>query len=245
MQWFEHPELLNAATLHELRTLVLRYPYFQSARLLYLYNMYLMHDEAFGAELRRSVVFLADARVLFYLIEGDSYRLVPQKQPKESEAPSAPEADSGEGSGDRTLTLIDSFLAQQPEGQFLGSELDYTTYYASYLLGTDGSGDSEAPQPAMKPLEQLEAEGNDGGETQADTAAADDAARSADATDEDADEGYFTETLAKIYIKQHRYEKALEIIKKLSLKYPKKNIYFADQIRFLEKLIENEKSKQL
>ena len=69
----------------------------------------------------------------------------------------------------------------------------------------------------------------------------------ADANDpvagEELDESCFTETLAKIYIKQHRYEKALEIIKKLSLNYPKKNAYFADQIRFLEKLIINAKSK--
>ena len=57
------------------------------------------------------------------------------------------------------------------------------------------------------------------------------------------DESYFTETLAKIYVKQQRYSKALEIIKKLNLKYPKKNAYFADQIRFLEKLIINTKSK--
>ena len=57
------------------------------------------------------------------------------------------------------------------------------------------------------------------------------------------DESYFTETLAKIYVKQQRYSKALEIIKKLSLNYPKKNAYFADQIRFLEKLIINAKSK--
>jgi tetratricopeptide (TPR) repeat protein len=59
----------------------------------------------------------------------------------------------------------------------------------------------------------------------------------------DAEEGYFTETLARIYIKQQRYSKALEIIKKINLKNPKKNIYFADQIRFLEKLIINNKSK--
>ena len=57
------------------------------------------------------------------------------------------------------------------------------------------------------------------------------------------DDSCFTETLAKIYVKQQRYSKALEIIKKLSLKYPKKNAYFADQIRFLEKLIINAKSK--
>ena len=50
-----------------------------------------------------------------------------------------------------------------------------------------------------------------------------------------------TETLARIYIKQKRYDKALQIIKNLSLKYPEKNVYFADQIRFLEKLIINTK----
>ncbi len=60
----------------------------------------------------------------------------------------------------------------------------------------------------------------------------------------ESEEGYFTETLAKIYIKQGRYSKALEIIKRLNLNYPKKNAYFADQIRFLEKLIINNKNKK-
>ena len=55
------------------------------------------------------------------------------------------------------------------------------------------------------------------------------------------DDTYFTETLARIYVKQKRYDRALQIIKSLSLKYPEKNIYFADQIRFLEKLIINTK----
>ena len=49
-------------------------------------------------------------------------------------------------------------------------------------------------------------------------------------------EGVFTETLARIYIKQGKYSQALEIIQRLSLVYPKKNAYFADQIRFLKKL---------
>ncbi|MBR5689616.1 MAG: tetratricopeptide repeat protein, partial [Prevotella sp.] len=57
----------------------------------------------------------------------------------------------------------------------------------------------------------------------------------------DNEEGIFTETLAKIYVKQGRYDKALEIIQRLNLLYPKKNAYFADQIRFLEKLIINNK----
>ena len=58
----------------------------------------------------------------------------------------------------------------------------------------------------------------------------------------DLSEDTFTETLAKIYLKQKRYDHALEIFKSLSLKYPEKNVYFADQIRFLEKLIINIKN---
>ena len=60
---------------------------------------------------------------------------------------------------------------------------------------------------------------------------------------DDTDEEYFTETLARIYIKQGRYQKALDIITRLSGKYPHKNAYFADQIRFLEKLIINNKTR--
>ena len=58
-------------------------------------------------------------------------------------------------------------------------------------------------------------------------------------TEETAEEGYLTMTLAKIYIRQQRYEKALEIMRKVSLNNPKKSAYFADQIRFLQKLIVN------
>ena len=53
----------------------------------------------------------------------------------------------------------------------------------------------------------------------------------------------FTEIMASIYIKQGKYESAVKIIRQLSLKYPKKNRYFADQIRFLEKLVLNDKNK--
>ncbi len=54
------------------------------------------------------------------------------------------------------------------------------------------------------------------------------------------DESLLSESLAKIYIKQRRYSKAFEIISNLSLKYPEKSIYFADQLRFLQKLIINQ-----
>ncbi|MDD6778554.1 MAG: hypothetical protein PUD91_05930 [Bacteroidales bacterium] len=58
-----------------------------------------------------------------------------------------------------------------------------------------------------------------------------------------ADDSTFSESLAKIYIKQGKYSKALEIIKNINLKFPEKSIYFADQIRFLRKLVINEQIK--
>lgn len=53
-----------------------------------------------------------------------------------------------------------------------------------------------------------------------------------------------SQSLARIMIKNRNYEKALEIITALSLNNPEKSIYFADQIRFLRKLIVNEERKK-
>ena len=56
------------------------------------------------------------------------------------------------------------------------------------------------------------------------------------------DEELFSETLAKIYIKQEHFDKAILTYEKLCLKYPEKSIYFASQINKLEELIKNKKN---
>ncbi|MCR4765367.1 MAG: tetratricopeptide repeat protein [Bacteroidaceae bacterium] len=204
IQWIKHPELLNTSTLYELRTMVARYPYFQTLRLLYLKNLYLLHDENFGPELRRSAMFVPDRKVLFYLIEGEQLALKPSGTKILS-----PEVKEEGPEKDRTLSIIDNFLAVMPDEESTGNELDLPLQQGEYVLTEENVTDGKVVESATEEL----------------------------------DDGYFTETLAKIYIKQHRYAKALEIIRKLNLKYPKKSIYFADQIRFLEKLVINEKTK--
>ena len=49
-------------------------------------------------------------------------------------------------------------------------------------------------------------------------------------------EELMTETLAKVYVKQGKFKKALLSYKILSLKYPEKNSFFADQIKAIKDL---------
>ena len=48
-----------------------------------------------------------------------------------------------------------------------------------------------------------------------------------------------TPTLAKVYLEQGHYEKAISAYKKLILRYPEKNSFFASQIKLINKLNNN------
>ena len=239
-----HPELLNRDTLYELRSIVARYPYFQTARLLMLNNLYLLHDADFGAELRRSVLYVSDRRALCRLIEGYTDRVLLDE----------PESVVEELSVDHTMSLIDAFLGTLPD-ELGGNALlvpDAVGDYASRFLVEAEHTDpvvSEEPAPeagdsVLRALELMSQQG--AGATPSasvETPAEAPVVGAPLADDESLDESYFTETLAKIYIKQRKYSRALEIIKSLYLQFPEKNAYFADQIRFLEKLIINNNLK--
>ena len=271
-EWINNPDLMGSDTLEELRSIILRYPYFQTAWLLYIKNLYLIKHPSFKDELRRGALYVADLSVLFYFVEGNSFSF-PKSEYKESEKQVA---------NDRTLDLINRFLSEIPNDKGLSSELSIPVdsvmdYSSLLLLNSAENGRKEVDNTAL-PLkgqaliddfiEKSESgmlssgnnmtdavgNGNEKDEfSEEDLVVIDDDNNAgqvddvmegnAEAADETGDDNYLTETLAKIYVKQQRYDKALEIIKKLNLKYPKKNAYFADQMRFLERLIINAKSK--
>jgi hypothetical protein len=247
-QWMARPETLDRNSLHELRALTERYPYFQTARLLYLRNLVALRHPDLADELQRAAVFVADRKQLFRLMEEEKSRLTasPQEVPAEAEAPAqvevsaTAEPEEAPAQADRTLTLIDDFLTQMgahsedvPEAPQPEMPVDM----AAYLVQNMPDAEPAPPMPGQHLIDKFLQEGPpDGKEEPADDV-------EEEKVENESEEDYFTETLAKIYIKQQRYSKAIEIIKKLNLKYPKKNVYFADQIRFLEKLIINNHSK--
>ncbi|WP_452602064.1 hypothetical protein [Pontimicrobium sp. MEBiC06410] len=56
-------------------------------------------------------------------------------------------------------------------------------------------------------------------------------------------EALMTETLARIYVEQKNYKKAIQSYKILSLKYPEKSGFFADQIKAVKQLQEQNNTK--
>ncbi len=236
----KHPEALNLKTIYELRKLIATYPYYQPARLLLLKNLYLLHDPTFEQELKNSSIFFTDRSILFDTFESVYYQNEKSKAIIE------------DNKKDENLTdsLIDNYLDQVPDDSSIDkndntrkpNSVDATIDYVAYLLETENS-ESQKQTPELKGQSLIDDFINKEGKK---------ITLSEDTTDELADNPheetieteYFTETLARIYIKQQRYSKALEIIKKLNLEYPKKNSYFASQIRFLEKLVINSNNKK-
>ena len=264
----KHPERLDRDTLYELRSMLALYPYFQTARLLMLQNLFLLHDPSFDEELRRAAIYITDRRVLFSLIEGAHYQL---RKPTQKPAPKAVSKAEGRsltssflpltsgasstGANSRTISLIDTFLdsipkEDAPKTKRKPTPADAAVDYVAYLLESEEEDAGTESMPGEVP--QMPGQDLIDSFINSDTGRivlnegpllTPQVEKPAEKPEDEIGEEYFTETLARIYIKQGRYSKALEIIQRLSLQFPKKNAYFADQIRFLEKLIINNNKK--
>jgi hypothetical protein len=263
-QWINDPSQLNRESMLQLKSVMEEYPCFTIARMLYLKSLLNLNDLHFSASLIKTAVSVPDRRRLYYFIEGKNLpeRLEnPQAAPLESGgfslidrflqgstptmAPLKEEAETFSYTQAETPSSTGSSVAETS----IKPEEGFVLNYAEFLSMQPESGPTEPVQPmnGQELIDQfLESSANNEtkirlkpeadkvvGEASIEEVAALEQMVSSFNLPEDS----FTDTLAKIYLKQKRYDRALEIFKGLSLKYPEKNVYFADQIRFLEKLI--------
>jgi hypothetical protein len=247
-------ESANSPDFHLLKELTLKYPYFQGILFYYLKCLYIHNEVSFSEELRRLSPQISDRKALFYFVFSGEYAQFFQKTGK------------SEIARDRTGFLLDAFFdtSDHSFGQneewtenVLGTGIVSVDYF-SYL--TKMRGELDESDPALpQPTNQLELrhqniidsflQKSENGDSLKIRLTDTDAPLASPLDDQAQDDGledsmFFTETLSRIYIKQKKYEKAYEIIRQLSLNYPEKNTYFADQIRFLEKLIVNSKNNK-
>ena len=222
-RYIDRPALLTAATLPELAQIVETFPCFHAARMLYLKNLALTGDLRLKGELERLAVGVPDRARLFLLLQDetrlkDTADAAPARRPTTDEAHGAFDSSA---STDYLRWLTTDTDAEPPAEPAAEPKMRHQDLIDSFIAhGSErldkrrlqrAVSEPTSPAPAPKPTEQT------------------------------ADSSFFTETLAHVYIRQKRYAKALEIIRSLSEKHPEKNIYFEDQIRFLEKLVEHSK----
>ncbi len=262
----QHPEEMNRETLYDLRALLALYPYYQTARLLMLQNLYLLHDPSFDEELRRAAIYISDRKVIFQMVEAAHYQLKIQNANRH-------EAVEGKPKSDRTSSLIDHFLhsipteaeerEKEPEEKRKPTPADAAVDYVAYLMETETETEHEQPSRTIALIDDFIEEGGfklhkdkeeddqesemmekkeekEEKEEKKETAEAD----SSEAQAASENGGIFTETLARIYIKQGKYERAYQIIDRLYKQHPQKSAFYIDQLRFLEKLMLNEKKRK-
>ncbi len=241
----ETPSMLNAETLPELKALIEKYPFFQVARLLYVSNLYKLHSRDFGDELKKASSFVPDRSALFMQTEGINYELPTHSNHARIET---------ENEETRTVSLIDRFLkdghveTDEDYGPERGapSVMDLTNDYVSYLMQQDkqeneGKEKNEKENHKLKGADLIDSfiEETKGKQRVDMPDIENDEFTSPEFSDEE--EEIYTENMVNIYIKQGRYQQALEILRKISLNNPKKSSNFAAQMYLLEVLLKESK----
>lgn len=219
------PESIGLDKLSDLSDFLREYPYSQTFRVLYLKTLRNVSDLRYETELVRTSLYVSNRRALYDLI----YKNKERKENVDLAINSKVEDNLNEGK--------DVCLSKDSENQ------------------PNQSIDIIAQLEQMKSIDTtlLKKNSNKKREDLIDNFLAE--SETKDMTikvDESSDTQYIenrtltqnmpefcTETLAKLYIKQKKFDSAIKIFQRLCLKNPEKSVYFADQIRFFERLMEN------
>ena len=236
IDYIRQPESLDHQALEHLRGIVEKYPYYHAARILLVRTLYQMHDSAFDEQLRRAAIYVPSRQTLFQMFQMPS--ITPDSPVKR-----ASHANEAAENTQSTDSLIDSFLDTIPQQSTNAPRIiDATVDYMAYLMQVEtGSSNTSIPRMAGEDYIDDFLTKNEG-RFDLEDLPAEETPRTIQEPQNDVGNGVLAEAMARIYIKQGKYDKAIEIIERISLKYPKKNRYFADQVRFLEKFIINQQS---
>jgi len=256
-----NPGQLHADDLEILSTVIKKYPYFQAARSVYLKGLYNAQSPAYNKELQVTAAHTTDRSVLFDFITSDvfiqnriSEQIKLQKEQLEDIEVDAEEValrttDLNADKNFSQVTDEDLFeKKKEPAAELLDFTKNEKHSFQEWLKLTKvkpiertpsietaqepSTGDPErlekmkriddflAAKPKIKPrksgpIETPSVESIDSGQH------------------------LMTETLAKVYLAQKNYDKAIKSYQILKLQHPEKSGFFADRIREIENLQSN------
>ena len=314
LKYLESPGQLDKKSILEMHELLNEFPYFQTAHLMLLKNLYVLGNIKFDSQLKKSAAYIGNRSVLYYLLHrpgittgeksGESKPDQKAEEPvtkKLKEKPEQADKQEKEALADVILKRIEEIKKKQAgfkednqenkpgEGEppiadkilnefaekkkpekgeedqakdstvnqilEIGNENEFieNIYREKIQLDADELniiiGDDELLELEEENIQNIADEQvrndeliskfikNSPSILHQKMDSLDDEQTDMSESSGRENEGFITETLAKIYINQGYYSKAIFAFEKLSLKFPEKSSYFATQIEKIKKLI--------
>ena len=212
IQILENPENIQQTNTAELKSVVENYPYFQSARALYLKGLKNQDSFKYNNELKITAAYTKDRSILFDFITDKNFEINLNKT-----TVSEKEDDS----------QIDELSTEKP--------LSFTsndTYSFNEWLQLSSFKPIVREKKVEKPTEEKTRLIDKFIKSNPKITPVDkNATIEVKTTDNSDSTSLMTETLAKVYLAQKKYDNAIKAYQILSLKYPEKSGFFADQIK--------------
>jgi len=209
------PEKVKPEYNTDLRELVDRYPYFVTTRLLYVKSLQQSHSIHYAANLKVASIYCSSRRWFYYFLHPEKMLSTEPYQ----------RSKIGKTSGDYfdMITMIES------EG---GDTKQSLKILAEKLKSARAMVVAPIVKPVTNSIPDKEVE-----KTEKEILPVINLPEEVQSLIIQE----ISESNAKKLIIAHKYGEAIEILRALNLNNPKKSVYFADQIRFLEKVIANSK----
>ena len=235
------PASLSQEIAGDLQQLVTDYPYFQTARLLYLVYLKTVDDYRFDAELRHVAAYAADRGRLKDLLTGLMEDVAVGGMPARTNEIQHQTLENAH-LDNHLRNLEEKIKESLEEIERKKAQLKDLIEKKKAMVGDGGQdesgSDKHSVQIPLRPLPKddlLEAFINQKQDPPLKQAAFYSPEESARRSIEENEEGVLSETLARLIAAQGKKEKAIKIYQQLMLKNPQKSSYFAAQIEKLRK----------
>jgi hypothetical protein len=217
--YIHHPQMLDISVKEDFRALAERYPYCSSIQVLYTLLLQAGNDHEFSLQLKKSAAYASSRKKLKELLEtipvapALGFAMTDDRRPMINEIP---QTDNG-----KLITTDD----QQPAGDEQRLRSD-----GERMTENEQQEKAEGQPPVFSKEAIIEKFIREEPKISPPRATFFTASESAIRSSTD-DAGIVSETLARLYFEQGNIAKAIQIYEKLSLLFPEKSSYFADQIK--------------
>jgi tetratricopeptide (TPR) repeat protein len=223
--FIEKPHTLNEKSINNLKEIIDTFPFFQSAQILYTYNLMSQNNFRYESYLKTCAIYASDRSILYHLLHPQLNPTVKTLQTssfsddpsyifeisEETPIPQGEVAITSEMVVDPNQSIDFDLISFEPSEDNAGAEnLDLIDQFIKINPKIPLSKENMTVQSDLITEDhELDSE----------------------------NEEFITETLSRIYLKQGYYQKAIDSFQRLSLKFPEKSVYFAQQIEEIKKLL--------